>query len=118
MVVERFPDSKYAPDSLDRMRYIVNSLAEADVIVARFYYQRGAYLASANRAQLVIRDYDRAPAVEEALYLLTKSYEKLGMTDLSNDAARVFKLNFPDSQMLITGQRVQKERRWWQIWNK
>ena len=118
VVVERFPNSKYAPDALDRMRYIVNSLAEADVIVARFYYQRGAYLASANRAQLVIRDYDRAPAVEEALYLLYKSYEKLGMVDLANDTARVFKLNFPDSQMLLTGQRVQKERRWWQFWNK
>jgi outer membrane protein assembly factor BamD len=118
VVVERFPDSKYAPDALDRMRYIVNSLAEADVIVARFYYQRGAYLASANRAQLVIRDYDRAPAVEEALYLLYKSYQKLGMVDLSNDTARVFKLNFPDSQMLETGQRVKKERRWWQFWNK
>jgi len=118
VVVERFPNSKYAPDALDRMRYIVNSLAEADVIVARFYYQRGAYLASANRAQLVIRDYDRAPAVEEALYILTKSYEKLGMVQLSNDSARVFKLNFPDSQMMTTGQRVQKERRWWQFWNK
>jgi len=118
VVVERFPDSKYAPDSLDRMRYIVNSLAEADVIVARYYYQRGAYLASANRAQLVIRDYDRAPAVEEALYILYKSYEKLGMTDLANDTLRVFKLNFPDSQMLETGQRVKKERRWWQFWNK
>ena len=118
VVVERFPDSKYAPDALDRMRYIVNSLAEADVIVARFYYQRGAYLAAANRAQLVIRDYDRAPAVEEALYILIKSYEKLGMVELSNDSARVFKLNFPDRQMMITGQRVQKERRWWQFWNK
>ena len=118
VVVERFPDSKYAPDALDRMRYIVNSLAEADVIVARFYYQRGAYLAAANRAQLVIRDYDRAPAVEEALYILTKSYEKLGMTQLANDSARVFKLNFPDSPMLETGQRVKKERRWWQFWNK
>ncbi|MBU3557878.1 outer membrane protein assembly factor BamD [Polynucleobacter sp. Ross1-W9] len=118
VVVERFPNSKYAPDALDRMRYIVNSLAEADVIVARFYYQRGAYLAAANRAQLVIRDYDRAPAVEEALYILTKSYEKLGMVQLSNDSARVFKLNFPDSQMMTTGQRVQKERRWWQFWNK
>ncbi len=118
VVAERFPDSKYAPDALDRMRYIVNSLAEADVIVARFYYQRGAYLAAANRAQLVIRDYDRAPAVEEALYLLAKSYEKLGMADLSNDAARVLKLNFPDSQMLLTGQRVKKERRWWQFWVK
>ena len=117
-VVERFPNSKYAPDSLDRMRYIVNSLAEADVIVARFYYQRGAYLASANRAQLVIRDYDRAPAVEEALYILAKSYEKLGMTQLSQDTIRVFKLNFPDSQVFETGQRSQKERRWWQIWNK
>ena len=118
VVVERFPDSKYAPDSLDRMRYIVNSLAEADVIVARFYYQRGAYLAAANRAQLVIRDYDRAPAVEEALYILTKSYEKLGMVQLSNDTARVFKLNFPDSEMMVTGQRVKKERKWWQFWNK
>ncbi len=118
VVAERFPNSKYAPDSLDRMRYIVNSLAEADVLVARYYYQRGAYLASANRAQLVIRDYDRAPAVEEALYILMKSYEKLGMVQLSNDAARVFKLNFPDSQMMLTGQRVQKERSWWQFWNK
>ena len=118
VVVERFPNSKYAPDALDRMRYIVNALAEADVIVARFYYQRGAYLASANRAQLVIRDYDRAPAVEEALYILYKSYEKLGMVELSNDTARVFKLNFPDSPMLETGQRVKKERRWWQFWIK
>ena len=117
-VVERFPNSKYAPDSLDRMRYIVNSLAESDVIVARFYYQRGAYLAAANRAQLVIRDYDRAPAVEEALYILAKSYEKLGMTQLSDDTIRVFKLNFPDSQVFETGQLSQKERRWWQIWNK
>ena len=57
-------------------------------------------------------------AVEEALYILTKSYEKLGMVDLSNDSARVFKLNFPDSDMMTTGQRVKNERRWWQIWNK
>jgi outer membrane protein assembly factor BamD len=118
VVVERFPNSKYAPDSLDRMRYIVNSLAQADVLVARYYYQRGAYLASANRAQLVIRDYDRAPAVEEALYILYASYQKLGMTELANDTARVFKLNFPESEMLETGQTAKKERRWWQFWNK
>ena len=118
VVVDRFPNSKYAPDALDRMRYIVNSLAEGDVIVARYYFQRGAYLAAANRAQLVLKDYDRAPAVEEALYILIKSYERLGMTDLSTDGIRVFELNFPDSQMLATGQRAKKQRSWWQIWNK
>jgi len=118
VVVDRFPNSKYAPDALDRMRYIVNSLAEADVIIARYYFQRGAYLAAANRAQLVLKDYDRAPAVEEALYILIKSYERLGMADLSADAVRVFQLNFPDSQMLATGQRAKKQRSWWQIWNR
>jgi len=116
VVAERFPNSKYTPDAIDRMRYIVNSLAEADVIVARYYFQRGAYLASANRAQLVIRDYDRAPAVEEALYILVQSYQALGMNDLSSDAMRVFKLNFPYSQIFKTGVRVQKERKWWQFW--
>jgi outer membrane protein assembly factor BamD len=116
VVAERFPNSKYTPDAIDRMRYIVNSLAEADVIVARYYFQRGAYLASANRAQLVIRDYDRAPAVEEALYILVQSYQALGMNDLSSDAMRVFKLNFPYSQIFKTGVRVQKEHKWWQFW--
>ena len=118
MVAERFPNSQYAPDAIDRMRYIVNSLAEADVLVARYYFERGAYLAAANRAQLVIRDYDRAPAVEEALYILIRSYDALGLKDLSADATRVYKLNFPDSPLFATGVREKKERKWWQIWIK
>jgi len=47
-----------------------------------------------------------------------KSYEKLGMKDLSDDAKRVLVLNFPDGQMLLTGQRAKAERKWWQLWNK
>jgi outer membrane protein assembly factor BamD len=118
VVAERFPNSQYAPDAIDRMRYIVNSLAEADVLVARYYFERGAYLAAANRAQLVIRDYDRAPAVEEALYILIRSYDAMGLKDLSTDATRVYKLNFPDSPLFATGVREKKERKWWQIWIK
>jgi outer membrane protein assembly factor BamD len=55
----RFPESKYTPDALDRMRYIVNSLADSDVNTARYYYRRGAYLAAINRAQRAITDYDQ-----------------------------------------------------------
>lgn len=117
----RFPDSKYTPDALDRMRYIVNSLADSDVNTARFYYRRGAFLAAINRAQLAITDYDRAPAVEEALYILYKSYEAIGMKDLSNDTLRVLKLNYPNSKIIETGIRSTAEDRtppWWQIWRK
>jgi outer membrane protein assembly factor BamD len=41
-LVTRFPDSRYAEDSRLRMQYIVNSLAQYEVHVARYYYGRGA----------------------------------------------------------------------------
>jgi len=46
-LTSRFPDSKYAPDARQRMNYIVGSLAQYEVHVARYYYKRGAYLAAA-----------------------------------------------------------------------
>ncbi len=116
----RYPNSKYTPDALDRMRYIVNSLAESDVNAARFYFRRGAYIASINRAQNAIKEYDRAPAIEEALYLMVKSYDALGMKDLSADTMRVFTTNFPQSDIFQTGKRISitaREASWWQIWN-
>ena len=64
-VLARWPDSKYAEDSEQRMRYLVNSMARGRVHIARYYYSRGAYVAAANRAQEVIRDYQEAPALEE-----------------------------------------------------
>lgn len=121
VLTTRFPDSKYTPDALDRMRYIVNSLADSDVNTARFYYRRGAYLAAINRAQTALTDYDRAPAIEEALYIKYKSYEALGMKDLSNDSLRVLKLNFPNSKIVETGIRSTADHKtpsWWQIWRK
>ena len=115
-----FPDSKYAPDALDRMRYIVNSLAESDVNAARYYFRRGAYVAAINRAQTTLKDYDRAPAIEEALYLMVKSYDALGMKDLSADTMRVFNTNFPNSEIFKTGKRqavTAQQAKWWQFWN-
>ena len=45
----------------------------------------------------MITDFEGAPATEEALYLMVQSYDKLGMTDLKNDAQRVYDKNFPNS---------------------
>ncbi len=52
IVVDRYPNSKYAPDAAQRMRYIVNALASHEVHAADYYYRRGAYVAAINRAQL------------------------------------------------------------------
>ncbi|WP_395700118.1 outer membrane protein assembly factor BamD [Aquabacterium sp.] len=114
-LVEQFPNSKYAPDARLRMDYIVNSLAEYEVHVARYYYRRGAYLAAANRAQQAVHDYQQTPATEEALYILAVSYDKLGLKELATDADRVLKKNFPNSRYLRDGVRL-PDRAWWQFW--
>lgn len=113
-LITRFPDSRYADDSRKRMQYLVNSLASHEVHVARYYYRRGAYVAAVNRAKSALTSFPQAPANEEALFLLVKSYDALGMTDLRDDADRVMRKNFPNSVYFSGGPA--DTRPWWQLW--
>jgi outer membrane protein assembly factor BamD len=115
-VVTRFPDSRYAPDAMLRMRYLVNALASHEVHVARYYMKRGAYLAAANRAQYAIQHYPQAPALEEAVFVLVLAYDRLGMNDLRDAADRVMRTNFPDSRYLKPG-GFRKDVPWWRLWD-
>ncbi len=114
-VVTRWPDSPYAEDSTQRMRYLVNSMAAGEVHIARYYFRRGAYVAAINRSQAVLKQHQGTPAIEEALYIMLKSYEKLGLADLQSDTERVMKLNYPTSQLMARG-FPEDNRSWWQLW--
>ena len=111
-LVTKFPDSRYTPDSIDRMRYLTNSLALYEVKVARYYYNRGAYIAAVNRAQVALITYPRTPANEDALEVLARSYDKLELPQLRDDAQRVLKQTFPDSKY-VTGI---SDKPWWKFW--
>ena len=113
-LVTRFPDSKYTPDARARMTYIVNSLAQSEVHVARYYYSRGAYVAAINRSQAALTDYRDVPALEEALFILMRSYDALGMPELRDDTRRVLEKNYPRSTYLTGG--GQKQSPWWKFW--
>lgn len=114
-LVTRFPDSRYTPDARSRMAYIVNSLAQYEVHVARYYFSRGAHVAAINRAQQALRDFPEAPAREEALFILVQSYDALGMTGLRDDARRVLLANHPQSEFLSKGFRSASDP-WWKLW--
>jgi outer membrane protein assembly factor BamD len=116
-LVTRFPKSKYTPDAIERMRYLVNSLASHEVHVARWYMRRGAYVAAVNRAQYAIKEYPGAPATEEAMYIMVMAYGKLGLEDLRNDADRVLRTNFPHSEYLKPGGPKPKRVPWWKLWD-
>jgi len=113
-LVNRYPESRYAPDGILRMRYLVNALAAHEVHVARYYLKRRAHVAAVNRAQSALKTYPDSPANEEGLVILVKAYDALGMTDLRDDAERIMMKNFPNS-VYLKGDL--SRGRWWEIWN-
>src|SRR5574340_971003 len=94
-LVTRFPNSKYAPDSRVRMRYLINALAKYEIHVAGYYLRRGAHISAVNRAREVLTQYPNSPATRDALLILVQGYDALGMKQLRDDAQRVLDRNFP-----------------------
>jgi outer membrane protein assembly factor BamD len=115
-LADQFPNSRYTPDARQRMNFIVNSLASYEVHVARYYLRRGAYVAAANRAQQAVADFQQTPAVEEALFILVQSYDKLDLPKLRDDAERVLRQNFPTSSYLDSTGIGPREKTWWRFW--
>lgn len=115
-LIDRFPNSKYAPDAVARLNYLINAMAQYEVHVANYYFRRGAYMASLNRAQNAVSDYSESPSREEALFIMIRAYDKLGMFDLRDDTQRVFLRNYPDSRFL--NPNASGDAPWWKFWSK
>lgn len=111
-VVTQYPKSDYAYDSLRRMTYLRNRLAEYEVNVARWYVRRGAYIAAARRAEGVIEQYDGAPAEQPALAIMLDCYQKLGYTELASNAEKVYAYNYPAKSAPVNA----RGKHWWQFW--
>ena len=47
---------------------------------------------------------------------MAASYDRLGLTQLRDDASRVLKQNFPNSTYVGAEGLKDKPRSWWQLW--
>jgi len=92
-LLNQFPESKYAFAASKRLVILRNQMARHEFKVAEFYFNKEAYLASANRAKYILEEYPQAAITLDALKILSESYEKLGMTQSQKDALRVYELN-------------------------
>lgn len=95
-LITRFPNSRYTPDAIERMKELRNTLAFHEIQAAKYYLKRGTYLAAVNRAKYVLEHYQRSAAIPDALVIMVQTYRKMELNDLANDALRVLKLNHPD----------------------
>jgi outer membrane protein assembly factor BamD len=96
-LVKLYPDSPYAPAAHQYMIYLRNIMAGYEMNAAKYYFERKAYVAAANRASLVVRHYQGSDAVPEALVIMVKSYRQLHLTANENEAMQVLQYNYPNS---------------------
>jgi len=97
-LLNRYPNSQYAPDARLRMVYLRNQLASYEIHVANYYITRGALVAAANRGRYVVENFQQTPAVPDALAIMAHCYTALGLTELAADADAILAKNFPDYQ--------------------
>ncbi len=99
-LLQRFPNSQYAPDAQKRMIYIRNVMAQHELESAKFYMIHKAYVAAANRASFIVEHFQGSPQVVDALVILVQANRALGLNPQANNALRVLQMNYPDSPQL------------------
>jgi outer membrane protein assembly factor BamD len=113
----RYPNSRYAPDAKTRMQYLINALARSEIHAASYYHRRGAHIAALNRAKNVLKLYPQAPQTADALRIMVKSYDALGMNELRDDAQRTLNANGGDSAPTMLDPSATAHP-WWQFWKR
>ena len=103
-LINKYPNSPYAPDAAQRMTFIYNQFAESEMSAANWYVEREAYVAAVNRAKWVFQYYPLSESVPDAIAVLAYSHEKLGLTDLANEYKTLLQINYPN--MLSADGRV------------
>lgn len=94
--VQKFPDSKYAPDARKRMIVLREQLANHDLHVAKHYMKQNAYVAAANRGADIVTNFSQTSAAPKALLVMHDAYAKMGMHDLAEKTMKALESNFPD----------------------
>ncbi len=92
-LLNRFPNSQYAPTASKRLIVLRNQMARHEFHVAQFYFNKQAYLAAANRARYILEQYPQAVITLDTLALLERAYLKLEMPEIAQDIQTVYHLN-------------------------
>ena len=95
-LINKYPNSPYAPDAAQRMTFIYNQFAESEMTAANWYIEREAYVAAVNRAKWVFQYYPLSESVPDAIAVLAYSHEKLGLNDLAKEYKTLLQINYPN----------------------
>ena len=90
--------SNFIEDSKRRIVFLNNVISNHEYHIAKFYFNRKAYVAAINRAKIIIEKYPQTSVIKKALVLLIRSYDNLKMPEMSKKYIKVLQVNYPDNE--------------------
>ena len=97
-LINRFPESKYASDSYQKIILINENIAAKHMSIGLFYLKRNKFEAAMNRFKKIIDHHSKSKFTPEALYRLVEIYYSLGLIDDAKKTASVLGHNYPKSK--------------------
>jgi outer membrane protein assembly factor BamD len=77
-LMTQFPNSKFVPETEQKLRNVQEALAQSEVFVGDYYHHKGSNAAAANRLGAVVDQYPLFSRADFALWEEADSYRKMG----------------------------------------
>ncbi len=98
LVIKNYPNTDFALDSKFKLDLIKDILASKEMYLARHYQKKNKWVASINRYQIIVEEYDDSIFVEEALHRLVEINYNIGLLEESMKYANVLGYNYQSSK--------------------
>lgn len=108
-MLARFGSSEFAAPATEKLTLSLAKLAEHELYVARFYFQRERWKAAVSRAKGMLQDYPGSPYDAEGLWILGRGQLELADKPAAADALARLAKDFPaseyagEAQVLLAG---------------
>lgn len=99
VLIQKFPESKYKANALQRMIYLRNMFAQQELNVSKFYFKRKMYVAAIERASYLVKNYPQAPSAQQALVIMYESNTALGLNKAAEEARTVYQATYHTNKM-------------------
>ena len=86
LLINQMPDSQFTPDARERKMQCRRKLAEKELYVGTFYFDRGQYAAAVGRFTSLLAQYPGAGFDDAALYYMGEALWKLEQKDAARAA--------------------------------
>lgn len=99
ILIQKFPNSKYKANALQRMIYLRNMFAQRELNISQYYFKRKMYVAAIERSSYLVKNYPEAPSAQKALVVMYEANKALGLNKAADDAMRVYQATYHSSDM-------------------